>query len=44
MLYTIKKSWLFIAIILFLTSQAFGHGMSEEEKQTIIEGRNLRYI
>ncbi|MEN8171174.1 MAG: HupE/UreJ family protein [Pseudomonadota bacterium] len=31
-------------MIAFFASYAFGHGMSEAEKQTIIEGGNLRYI
>lgn len=31
-------------VITLLASQAFGHGMSEAEKQSIIEGGNLRYI
>ncbi len=40
-----KKSLWFIAIFaVFIASQAFGHGMSEQEKQVIIEGGNLRYI
>lgn len=35
----------FMAIMLvLLAGQAFGHGMSEAEKQIIIEGGNLRYI
>ena len=45
MLSIIKPSrWLFAALILLAASQAFGHGMSEAEKQVIIEGGNLRYI
>jgi hydrogenase/urease accessory protein HupE len=31
-------------MVAFFASYAFGHGMSEAEKQTIIEGGNLRYI
>lgn len=45
MLSIIKHSrWLLAIVITLLASQAFGHGMSEAEKQTIIEGGNLRYI
>lgn len=45
MLSVIKQSrWLLaIAAVLFV-SQALGHGMSEAEKQSIIEGGNLRYL
>ncbi len=35
---------LFALLIMLVASQAFGHGMSEAEKQIIIEGGNLRYI
>jgi hydrogenase/urease accessory protein HupE len=45
MLSIIKQSrWLFVILLTLLASQAFGHGMSEAEKQIIIEGGNLRYI
>ena len=44
----LKRNLLFLlatTVMLMLWSQlAFGHGMSEAEKQTIIEGGNLRYI
>lgn len=30
--------------VLMMAGQAFGHGMSEAEKQSIIEGGNLRYM
>jgi len=42
----IKKHyrWLFALFVLFVASQAFGHGMSEAEKQSIIAGGNLRYL
>lgn len=41
----IKNSrWLLAIMTLLLVGQVFGHGMSEAEKQTIIEGGNLRYI
>jgi len=35
---------LFGLIILILANQAFGHGMSEAEKQAIIDGGNLGYL
>ncbi|MCK4705137.1 MAG: HupE/UreJ family protein, partial [Gammaproteobacteria bacterium] len=45
MLSTIKHSRWFLAIaITLLAGQVFGHGMSEAERQIIIEGGNLRYI
>jgi len=45
MLSLIKQSRWLIAIGLTLTATvAFGHGMSEAEKQSIIEGGNLRYL
>lgn len=45
MLSVIKSSrWLFAIVAVFFVSQAFGHGMSEAEKQTIIDGGNLRYM
>ncbi len=45
MLSIIKQSrWLFVILLTLFASQAFGHGMSEAEKQIIIEGGNLRYI
>ena len=45
MLSILKKFPFLIAIFaVFIASQAFGHGMSEEEKRIIIEGGNLRYI
>jgi hypothetical protein len=45
MLSLIRQSrWLLVIFITLVASQAFGHGMSEAEKQTIIEGGNLRYI
>jgi hypothetical protein len=45
MLSVIKQSrWLLAIFIAFFASLAFGHGMSEAEKQIIIEGGNLRYI
>lgn len=45
MLSVIKKSrWLLAVVIALLASQVFAHGMSEAEKQIIIEGGNIRYI
>lgn len=45
MLSVIKQSrWLLATLILLATSQVFGHGMSEAEKQSIIDGGNLRYM
>jgi len=45
MLSIIKPSrWLLAIVITLLASQVFGHGMSEAEKQIILEGGNLRYI
>ena len=45
MLSIINQSRWLLAIVTFLfIGQVFGHGMSEAEKQTIIEGGNLRYI
>jgi len=41
----IKQSrWLFVVFITLFTSMAFGHGMSEAEKQIITEGGNLSYV
>jgi len=36
--------WLLVVLGMLFVSQAFGHGMSEAEKQSIIEGGNLRYM
>ena len=36
--------WLFVLLAMLVMSQAFGHGMSEAEKQIIIEGGNLHYL
>ena len=45
MLSVIKQSqWLLAIVSLLFIGQVFGHGMSEAEKQTIIDGGNLRYI
>ncbi len=41
---TKQSRWLFVVLVTLFASQAFGHGMSEAEKQIIIEGGNLRYI
>ena len=39
-----QSRWLLAIATLFVVGQAFGHGMSEAEKQSIIEGGNLRYM
>jgi len=45
MISVVKQSqWLLTIVALLLVGQVFGHGMSETEKQTIIEGGDLRYI
>ena len=45
MLSIFKSSrWLFVMLIALAASQAFGHGMSEAEKQSIIDGGNWRYL
>ena len=45
MLSILKESrWLIVILTMLVAGQAFGHGMSEAEKQAIIEGGNLRYI
>jgi len=45
MLSVIKQlRWLLAIVAWLFVGQVFGHGMSEAEKQTIIEGGNLRYI
>ncbi len=45
MLHVIKQlRWLLAVFIALFASLAFGHGMSDAEKQLIIEGGNLRYI
>jgi len=38
------SQWLLVIVSILLVSQAFGHGMSEAEKQSIIDGGNLRYM
>ncbi len=45
MLSLIKQSrWLLAITLTLAAGVAFGHGMSEAEKQSIIEGGNLRYL
>lgn len=45
MLSKIKQSqWLLVVVTLLFVGQVFGHGMSEAEKQSIIDGGNLRFI
>ena len=36
--------WISVLFVLLLSSHVFGHGMSDAEKQAIIEGGNLRYL
>ena len=45
MLSVIKQlRWLLAIVALMFVGQALGHGMSEAEKQTIIDGGNMHYI
>ncbi len=45
MLALVKQSrWLIVIFAVMAVSQAFGHGMSEAERQSIIDGGNLRYM
>ena len=44
LLKTKPSRWLLIIVAMLLASQAFGHGMSDVEKQSIIDGGNLRYM
>ena len=45
MLFIFSRSrWILAIITLLFVGQVFGHGMSEAEKQIIIDGGNLRYI
>ena len=45
MLSVMKQSrWLIALAVVLFVGQAFGHGMSEAEKLSIIEGGNLRYM
>ena len=39
-----QSHWLVAILAMLFVSQAFGHGMSEAEKLSIIEGGNLRYL
>jgi len=39
-----QLKWFFAFIALVATTQVFGHGMSEAEKQAITDGGNLRYL
>ena len=39
-----NSRWLLAIVTLLFVGQVFGHGMSEAEKQTIIDGGNLGYI
>jgi len=45
MLTLVKQSrWLLAITLALAATAAFGHGMSEAEKQSIIDGGNLRYL
>lgn len=44
MIRTQQCRWFIALFLIFATSQVFGHGMSEAEKQAITEGGNLRYL
>jgi hypothetical protein len=45
MLSIIKKSrWLLLVLMSLFSNQAFAHGMSEAEKQIMIDGGNLQYM
>ena len=39
-----QSRWWLVFFAVFFVAQAFGHGMSEAEKQSIIEGGNLHYM
>ncbi|MEW6676289.1 MAG: HupE/UreJ family protein [Pseudomonadota bacterium] len=41
---TKPSRWLTALAIVVITSQAFGHGMSEAEKQSILDGGNWSYL
>ena len=41
---TILGQWLLITFVFCVTSIAYAHGMSEAEKQTILEGGNLQFM
>lgn len=36
--------WILVLFTMLVISQSFGHGMSEAEKQIIVEGGNLHYL
>ncbi len=38
------KKILFVIFFLCMASFAFAHGMSEAEKQTILDGGNVQYL
>jgi len=38
------SQWLLASVAMLVMSQVFGHGMSEAEKQLIVDGGNLRYL
>ena len=39
-----QSRWLLALAIVLFAGQTFGHGMSEVEKQAIVDGGNLRYM
>ena len=39
-----QSQWLIVIVSMLTVSQVFGHGMSEAEKQLIIDGGNLRFM
>jgi len=39
-----QSQWLLVVVALLFVGQVFGHGMSDAEKQAIIDGGNLRFI
>ncbi len=39
-----QSRWLLALTVVFFAGQVFGHGMSEAEKQLIVDGGNLRYM
>ncbi|MDH5301865.1 MAG: HupE/UreJ family protein [Gammaproteobacteria bacterium] len=39
-----QSRWVLAVLLLLISSQLFGHGMSEAEKQSIVDGGNWRYL
>jgi hypothetical protein len=44
LIFITQSRWLLVTVFVLIATQAFGHSMSEAEKQSIIDGGNLRYI